>query len=96
MTDVSFSVMQIQDSKALELVGVEQHKAVLDQFIDLYSELFSHDGYGDIRIEMKILRRGQKEVILHCGKQHRFVLDCDQALKGESPIKALLKKDLLG
>lgn len=88
--------MEVQNSKSRELVGAEQHKAVLSQFIDLYSELFVHDGYGDIRVEMKILRRGQKEIILHCGKQHRFVLDCDQALKDESPIKALLKKDLLG
>ncbi len=86
--------MKKQDSQAL--INAEQHKQVLCQFIDLYSDLFAHDGYGDIRLEMKILRRGQKEIILHCGKQHRYVLDCDQALKGESPIKSLLKKDLLG
>lgn len=86
----------MQKQVSQELVNAEQHKQVLRQFIDLYSDLFAHDGYGDIRLEMKILRRGQKEVILHCGKQHRYVLDCDQAMKGESPIKALLKKDLLG
>ena len=94
--NVSSNVMQVQESKSFELINSEQHKAVLSKFIDLYSELFAHDGYGDIRMEMKILRRGQKEVIIHCGKQHRFILDCDQALKSESPIKALLKKDLLG
>jgi hypothetical protein len=86
----------MQTTVLQDLVNAEQHKTVLTQLIDLYSDLFSHDGYGDIRIEMKILRRGQKEVILHCGKQHRYVLDCDQAMKAESPIKALLKKDLLG
>lgn len=74
---------------------LEKHKEVLTQLVDLYSDLFSHDGYGDLSIEMKILRRGQKEVIIHCGKQFRYVLDCDQALASESPLKHLLKRDLL-
>lgn len=86
---------QVKGSEAQQLAKVGQHKEVLGQLFELYAELFSHDGYGDIRVEIKILRRGQKEVILHCGKQHRFVLDCDNALVAESPIKALLKRDLL-
>ncbi len=72
-----------------------QHREVMERLMDLYAELFCHDGYGEIRIEMRILRRGQKEVILHCGKQYRYVLDCPQALKNESAIKHLLKRDLL-
>ena len=48
---------------------------VIRRFAKLYDEVFQHDGYGDIRVEMKILRRGQKEVIIHCGKQYRFVVD---------------------
>lgn len=48
---------------------------VLNRFVRLYEEVFSHDGFGEIRVEMKILRKGQKEVILHCGKQYRFVVD---------------------
>ena len=48
---------------------------VLDQFTKLYHEVFAHDGYGSIRLEMKILRRGQKEIIIYCGKQYRFVVD---------------------
>ncbi len=75
--------------------GLDQHKVVLEQLFELYAELFEHDGYGDLKIEMKILRRGQKEIVLHCGKQHRFVLDCSQAMVGESPVKAWLKRDLL-
>jgi hypothetical protein len=54
---------------------------VLEQFAKLYHEVFSHDGYGDIRLEMKILRRGQKEIIIHCGKQYRFVVDYSNRLK---------------
>lgn len=48
---------------------------VLNKLTELYDDVFSHDGYGEIRIEIKIQRRGQKEVILHCGKQHRYVVD---------------------
>lgn len=51
------------------------HRDVLDKLAALYQELFEHDGYGDIRIEMRLLRRGQKEVIIHCGKQYRYVID---------------------
>lgn len=48
---------------------------VLNRFVRLYEEVFSHDGFGEIRVEIKILKKGQKEVILHCGKQYRFVVD---------------------
>lgn len=81
-----------EKTPAMEL---EEHKEVLGKLIDLYGELFTHDGFGDLRVEMRILRRGQKEVIIHCGKQYRYVLDCDQALASESPLKHLLKRDLL-
>ena len=46
------------------------------KILELYDELFSHDGYGEIKVEMRILHRGQKEIIIHCGKQYRFVVDC--------------------
>ncbi len=58
---------------------------VLSKFAQLYAEVFSHDGYGDIRVEMKILRRGQKEVIIHCGKQYRFVVDCNPEMEQVTP-----------
>ena len=49
------------------------------RLLALYEELFAHDGYGSLRVELRILRRGQKEVILDCGKQYRFVVDCPVA-----------------
>jgi len=42
----------------------------------LYDELMTHDGFAEMRVEIRLLKRGQKEVILHCGKQYRFVIDC--------------------
>lgn len=78
------------------MINPRDHETVLNQIIQLYCELFQHDGFGEIKVEMKILRRGQKEVIIHCGKQFRYVLDCKQAMADESALKALLKRDLLG
>jgi hypothetical protein len=48
---------------------------VLAKLEALYTEAFAHDGFAEIRVEIRILRRGQKEVILHCGKQYRYVVD---------------------
>ncbi|AMK75223.1 MULTISPECIES: hypothetical protein [Methylomonas] len=41
----------------------------------LFEELLGHDGFGDLRVEMRLLKRGQKEVIIYCGKQYRYVVD---------------------
>jgi hypothetical protein len=48
---------------------------VKTKLLELVDDVLAHDGYGDIRIEVKILKRRQKEVILHCGKQYRYVID---------------------
>ncbi len=48
---------------------------VLEKIGELYAALFRHDGFGEIRIEMRILKRQQKEIIVHCGKQYRYVVD---------------------
>ncbi|MBC8412805.1 MAG: hypothetical protein ISR96_02165 [Nitrospira sp.] len=52
-------------------------EVVKDRLLTLYDEIFRHNGYGELKVEMRILRREQKEVILHCGKQYRFVVDYD-------------------
>lgn len=49
---------------------------VLAKLKDLYTEAIAHDGFAELKVEIRILRRGQKEVILHCGKQYRYVIDC--------------------
>lgn len=62
---------------------VSTNKEVKAKMSELYDELFAHDGYGEIKIEIRILRRGQKEIILHCGKQYRFVIDFHPPVLGE-------------
>ncbi len=57
------------------------NREVKRRLCDLYEELFAHDGYGEMRIEIRLLRRGQKEVILHCGKQHRYVVPFESVVQ---------------
>jgi hypothetical protein len=61
--------------KAMSGKSAQSNEQVLSKLNELYSEAFAHDGFAEIRVEIRILRRGQKEVILHCGKQYRFVVD---------------------
>lgn len=53
----------------------DTHEAVVKKLIDLYHMLVCHNGFGDMSVDIRILKRGQKEVILRCGKQYRFVVD---------------------
>jgi hypothetical protein len=52
-----------------------ENNQVKQKLLDLFDEVLTHDGFGEIRVEMKILKRKHNEVILHCGKQYRFVID---------------------
>lgn len=53
---------------------------VKTKLMELVDDVLAHDGYGDIRVEVRILKRHQKEVILHCGKQYRFVIDTPKSV----------------
>ncbi|PPD33564.1 MAG: hypothetical protein CTY19_07390 [Methylomonas sp.] len=59
-----------------------QAEPVKSKLIELLDEVLLHDGFGEIRVEVKILKRQQKEVILHCGKQYRFVVDATSTHPG--------------
>lgn len=48
---------------------------VMNRILEIYTDCLKHDGFADFHIEMKILKRGQKEVIIRNGKQYRFVID---------------------
>lgn len=61
--------------RSVKKVQKENHEIIINKINQLYETLFLHNGYGEMKIEMRILKKGQKEVILHCGKQYRFVVD---------------------
>ena len=58
-----------------------EHDCILDKIRALYDDLFRHDGYGAMRIEMRFLKRGQKEILVICGKEFRFVVDYDDGIQ---------------
>lgn len=68
--------------EVLERSSVTQtaNAAVLTKLNELYNEALAHDGFAEIKVEIRILRRGQKEIILHCGKQYRYVVDYTPAI----------------
>jgi transcriptional regulator of NAD metabolism len=52
-----------------------QLENVIGKLLEVVDDAIRHDGYGDIHVEVKILKRKQKEVIIHYGRQYRFVVD---------------------
>ncbi len=66
----------VQNDKTLMAKGM--HAAVIDKLTELYMELYNHNGFGQMKMEMKFLKRGQKEVILNCGKEYRFVVNYEE------------------
>lgn len=48
---------------------------VKKRLLGLLDELVNHDGYGSLKVEIRLLRRGQKEIIIDAGKQYRYVVD---------------------
>ena len=53
----------------------KEHQKILAKIQELYSELFVHNGFGELKIEMKFLKKRQKEIIIRCGKDFRYVVD---------------------
>ncbi|MDD3118112.1 MAG: hypothetical protein PHQ27_02935 [Victivallales bacterium] len=45
------------------------------RLLELFQEIFAHDGYGSLEVNIRFLKRGQKEILLRCGKEYRFVVD---------------------
>ncbi|ANY65472.1 hypothetical protein BBD42_02575 [Paenibacillus sp. BIHB 4019] len=59
------------------------HEQVLGKIQELYQSVFEHDGFGEIKIEMRLLKRGQKEIIVSCGKQYRYTVDYQPQAQAE-------------
>ncbi len=64
-----------EEIKSVPVILSVAQEAPINKMLAVFQDLMDHDGYGDFRVEVKILKRGQKEVIIHYGKQFRYVLD---------------------
>jgi hypothetical protein len=45
-----------------------------EKMVTLFHELIEHTGFGALRVDVRVLKRGYKEVVVCCGKEYRFVL----------------------
>lgn len=41
--------------------------------------LMQHNGAGKMEVSIKLLKRGQKEVLIQCGRTYRFVVNAEEA-----------------
>lgn len=55
--------------------------AFLNKFVQLYLELVTHDGYGDMEIKIRMVQGKKKEVQLICGKEYRYLIGHPQDAK---------------
>lgn len=58
-----------------------EHVVIQEKIMELYSDLFEHDGFGRVTVEMRFLKRGQKEIIVSSGKDFRYVVDWPEAAR---------------
>ncbi len=72
-----FPVRGVRDGKGWWMASglSNEHEPIESKIAELYRDLFLHDGFGSISIEMRFLKRGQKEVIVRSGKDYRYVVD---------------------
>ena len=64
--------MQPDASQMLSNPEVKKLKTRLNALVDEY---ILHDGWGHLEMDMKILSRQQKEVVLKAGREYRYVID---------------------
>ncbi len=67
---------KIAAEKKMDTASVSESRSVIqEKIMELYDGLFDHAGYGSMKIEMRFLKKGQKEIIISCGKDFRYVVD---------------------
>lgn len=50
-------------------------EAVREMLLKTFEFLLTHEGSGKLEVSMKLLKRGQKEILIQCGRSYRFVVD---------------------
>lgn len=48
---------------------------VKERMLKIFDDALRHNGFSEFRVEIRILKKQQKEVIIHYGRQYRYVLD---------------------
>ncbi len=67
MKDAKHKEEEVSSSAELEKAG--------NCLQTLFLEIFKHNGFGSLDVGMRFLKRGQKEILIRCGREYRFVVD---------------------
>ena len=54
-----------------------------EKLLNSFDYLLSHNGSGHLEVNTKILKRGQKEIVIQCSRCHRFVVDMKEEEGGK-------------
>lgn len=62
--------------------ALQETQALLNnRLLTLLDDIIKHDGHGSLKVDVRLLKRGQKEVIVECGKHYRFIVDMPKTVK---------------
>ena len=71
-------------SRRSSLRDLPELRPLWSRLDEVLEDVLRHPGFGEIKIDTRWLKRGQKEVIIACGKQYRFVVPVpDDAVSSE-------------
>jgi len=57
-----------------ETAGSEVERAK-HRLLQAFDYIYEFGGFGRLEVDIKILKRGQREVLIRCGREYRFVLE---------------------
>ncbi|MFW5829725.1 MAG: hypothetical protein ACOCXA_05640 [Planctomycetota bacterium] len=60
----------------------DSRAACKERCLELLDMLIDHCGYGDMQVDVKIHKKGRKEVIIRCGRHWRFIVPANIASHG--------------
>lgn len=59
--------------------SMEKNKSDIEQakiqLLKSFDYIMNFSGFGHLEVDIRILKRGQKEILIRCGREHRLVLD---------------------
>ena len=64
-------------------VNEDGQEKAKEKLLNSFDYLLSHNGSGHLEVNTKILKRGQKEIIIQCSRSHRFVVDMKEEEGGK-------------
>ena len=60
-----------------ENINTDELSKARAKLLNSFDYLLAHNGSGHMEINTKILKRGQKEITIQCGRTYRFTVDAD-------------------